>query len=103
MTNWHSNLEHLSDAMLRLATEPGRIKERLLAAATRGLAFVDRDSLPEPPRGRFEEIYEELTRYEGPDGSLSASIERLSEARAVEIARVIVDIRAELRSIADAE
>ena len=92
--------EKLSNAVDILATHPGKIKARLRVAALE-IMFTPVATLPE--LGRINEdvrwIQESLTRrepnYEG-QGKTNATLHRMRNKTAVEIAERIVDAEAKL-------
>ena len=79
-----------------LATHEGEIKERLIAAFHDSLHAVSAEALPDEPKRIWPEVWATVTAIKGTEqsGSFSPSINALTEAEAVEIAKKITTVEA---------
>lgn len=80
--------DKLHTGLVQLASEPGRIRERLEYAVAHSLLKVSADSLPDFWRDRFQAVIKELTSK----GTVETSIRAMDESRASEIVKEIVEI-----------
>jgi len=78
-----------------LATHPGPIKQRLIAAFN-SLYGVNPNAMPEEPRAIWNRIWAAVTSapHDGTRGAFTPSIERLTDAEACSIARDIMTVDA---------
>ena len=83
--------EKLGQAIHHLSLGKGRINERLIAACTYGFVHVHRDALPHAEMKQYyDKIWSAVTRVaDEKRGSFAASIERMTEDQACEIAQAI--------------
>ena len=81
--------ERLLLAVGALATEPGRIRERL-ANAYAFLMPLEAKDWPDQLQGEFSVLKERMAHLLGPEGDIAALAEALSEDEAVEIAEHIL-------------
>jgi hypothetical protein len=90
--------EVLNQAIVVLSIGNGDIRERLQNAFICHLSHLKERDLPQPLWSKFSNISAEIsiTPTLGNYGSVSASIKKISEARAIEMANQIFDIFAEL-------
>jgi hypothetical protein len=87
-------MEKLHVTEQTLATHPGRIKERLLAAVVDGFGRVFFEALPDDVRHSYDEIHSMLTSVEpkGTENRYVATIEQMNEAEATKIAWAILSL-----------
>lgn len=87
----HSSLEKLGLGLHVLATHPGGVRERLLAAFQQGLYAVGPISLPGSARGMWDEVWKAVTstRVDNLERSFALSIATLGEAEASDLAERI--------------
>ena len=78
-----------------LATHPGEVKARLIAAFSH-LVGVNPDALPDEPKRIWLEVWEKATNGSDREGSLAA-INDLDEAGAVELAKSITAVESMVR------
>ena len=93
--------EKLGAGVQTLATHPGEVRERLIAAFHDSLVAVNPDALPDEPKGIWLQVWEKATSLGGSarDGSFVASINSLDEAGAVELAKMITTVEAMVASV----
>lgn len=86
--------EKLGRAAQVLATHPGRIKERLIAAFNEAIPMVSAEALPDEPRRIWKtRVWEPLTRVKDERrGSAAASLDDVSEEQACTIAESILTV-----------
>ena len=99
--------EKLTGAVHALATGPGPINERLADAFVIHLVHVQpKDDLPEHLRTDFERLLGRVTTH-GPElegeGQIHASVRAMTQDEAVEVAREIMRLRAEVSSQRNAD
>ena len=80
----------LSAGITKLATHPGRIKDRLIAAFSDSLLQVPEKVLPEEARVIWKEVMNRVAT--GEIGSLASTIKALDEQDAVDIAHQIATV-----------
>ena len=85
----------LSAGVQTLATHPGRVKERLIAAFHDSLFAVNQDALPDEPKSIWLQVWEKATSIKGSslEGSYAPSINCLDEAGAVELTKMITTVQ----------
>jgi hypothetical protein len=88
--------EKFSAAVRTLATGKGRIQERLIEAFQYDLSYVKDENVPEELRDEVRELMAAATSIPGNDGRLAATISRLTEDEAVEMAKLIMSLHYEL-------
>jgi hypothetical protein len=88
--------EKLGHGLDILATDPGPIKARLVAAFLNALAEVPEDALPPEARERWHKVWNRVTAVPGGagEGRLLASIRALDDKEATLIAGHIVTVYA---------
>lgn len=86
------------NAVYTLATSADRIQERLALAAM-DLIVLRPEELPVELRDRFEELLNELTKENAiaDEGTVAATMRKMSDTQAEKLARDIFDIYTELR------
>jgi len=89
-------LEKLELAVAAL-TKDAPIKTRLYEAMIE-LVEVQPGEFPVNLQARYQAILDAVRQMEGPHGTLVASLEQMSEARAEEIAQAIIALRDEVQS-----
>ena len=82
--------ETLGAGVQILATHEGEIKERLIAAFCDSLVAVPVDALPDEPKQIWQEVWATATA----SGKFTPSINALTEAKAVELAKKITHVAA---------
>src|ERR1051325_7373217 len=96
--SWMYPLEKFETAVDSLAISASDIRQRIQNAY---LSFfpVDADELSETIRAKFESLITDLTKYDAiaDEGSVAATLQRLSDAECEAIAKKIVDIHYALR------
>jgi hypothetical protein len=87
-----------------LAVGHGVLRERLRDAFLYHLTCVrtDRGDLPEGLREEHELLVARVTRCEGPQGRISASLERMGRDELHELARQILSLEYRIRSLYEA-
>ena len=86
----------LSAGVQTLATHPGRVKERLIAAFHDSLFAVNQDALPDEPKSIWLQVWGEGYIDQGVArlrGSYAPSINCLDEAGAVELTKMITTVQ----------
>ena len=84
-----------------LATHPGEVKKRLIAAFHDSLFAVNSEALPDEPKGIWLQVWEKATSIKGSscEGSFVPSINDLDEAGAVKLAKMITTVEAMVASV----
>ena len=97
--------EKVVSAIQTLTTGKGRIKDRLLDATHHALVMVmgNTSYMPEGIRSDVEWLNDKLTKHkaEGSEGTFKATLDKMSEDEAVEIASVIFDLGSKLECTDD--
>ena len=90
--------EKMTTAVSILATHPGKIKERLFDAYIEFHTIGE--DMPQPFQCDFQWIVQELNKPcgENGEGTVKATLNAMTEAHAVEIARRIYDLAFRLRN-----
>ena len=88
--------EKLAAGVHVLATHPGRVRERLIAAFHTSLVQVPRGTLSDEPREIWGNVWDRVTAIKGTEksGSLEPSINALDEDEAVKVAEMIMTVEA---------
>ena len=86
--------EKLSAGVQILATHEGGIKRRLIEAFHESLVAVPVDALPDEPKQIWQEVWATATAIKGTEesGTFIPSINALTEAEAVELAKKITTV-----------
>lgn len=94
MHNLSYSVEKLGDTVGTLVTGKGRIKERLVDSYAHSLALVDPNALPDHLKTMLLDVMDELTNTPpvADEGSVSATLNKMDEDKAVEIADKILGI-----------
>lgn len=87
----HNTYERLRLAVESLATGRGSLQDRLYYAFLHICVFRVED-FPERLRNEFREISEEMTKFEGDEGSIKATCKVMSDDEAEKIAQRIFDL-----------
>ena len=84
--------EKFSGAVTTMATSPKTIQERVGDAYLFNLSQLRAEDLPEEIQYKFKDMAEKLTSIDpvGDKGSVYATIERMSEDEAIDIANAII-------------
>lgn len=82
-----------------LATHPGRIRERLVAACNEGLALVPSNVLPHEVKSLYDEVMELVTANEYPsaEGAFAPAIRNLTEEEAQVVANRILELASRVK------
>jgi hypothetical protein len=92
MTDLHYSRVKIREATELLAIGEGKVKHRLMLAASRCLVFVDAAALPDDLRPSFESIQSRLAKkeptYDG-ESRLQATLYRMHQSTAAKIAKDI--------------
>ncbi len=77
-----------------LATHPGAIRERLIAACHEGLALVPSNVLPHELKSLYDEVMDLVTDPESPpaEGAFAPAIGNLTEEEAQVVANRILEL-----------
>jgi len=88
--------EKLGGGIMILATHPGPIKERLIAAFHAFLAQVVDTDMPEDAQQKWREIIGKVTTLDGTpqSGKFQPSIQAMAESEVVQLAEDIVSVEA---------
>jgi hypothetical protein len=94
MHNRSYSIEKLGDTVGTLATGKGRIKERLADSFAHSFALVDPYAFPDELKTMILEVKKDLTSISpvGDEGHVRATLNRMDEDRAVQIANIILGI-----------